>query len=240
MAAARRTFLASLALVACLAVRARAGMPATLPTHIETYLRLNQSTTERLQALSFFAVAFLGAAALVWALWNYLATGTPALPRLTFGRALAGVTLWGLAFVVVLTMISGARELMTPGAWVKQGFTYKLRQDADAAQHSEEAARRERLAAIRTELWKYAATHDGAFPSADEFAALGPALTQLPGPPDLDYLYEPDLSAKGDVKNLVVEPELKSGERLVLRTSGEIVLEPLPPYAPPATEGAKP
>ncbi len=26
--------------------------------------------------------------------------------------------------VVVLTMISGARELMTPGAWQKDGFTY--------------------------------------------------------------------------------------------------------------------
>lgn len=36
------------------------------------------------------------------------------------------VVLWGLLFIVVLAMISGARELMTPGAWEKQGATYRL------------------------------------------------------------------------------------------------------------------
>jgi len=51
------------------------------------------------------------------------------LPRLSFGRALAGVILWGLLFFIVLTMISGARELMTPGAWKKDGATYKLADD---------------------------------------------------------------------------------------------------------------
>ena len=30
-------------------------------------------------------------------------------------------------------MISGARELMTPGAWKKEGFTYKLNDEADPA-----------------------------------------------------------------------------------------------------------
>jgi hypothetical protein len=49
------------------------------------------------------------------------------LPVLTFGRALALVTLLGFLFVLVLTMISGARELMTPGAWVKDGLKYKLK-----------------------------------------------------------------------------------------------------------------
>jgi hypothetical protein len=55
-------------------------------------------------------------------LWNSLQRDFPRLPRLSFSRALAGVVLWGLLFIIVLTMISGARELMTPGAWQRQGF----------------------------------------------------------------------------------------------------------------------
>ncbi len=39
--------------------------------------------------------------------------------------------IWGLLFVLVLTMISGARELMTPGAWEKEGFTYVLAGEAE-------------------------------------------------------------------------------------------------------------
>ena len=51
----------------------------------------------------------------------------PNLPKLNFWRALGLTVLWGLLFMVVLTMISGGRELMTPGAWDRQGATYKLR-----------------------------------------------------------------------------------------------------------------
>ena len=50
-----------------------------------------------------------------------------------FRRAIGLVALWGLLFLLVLTMISGARELMTPGAWKKEGFTYKLKDEADPA-----------------------------------------------------------------------------------------------------------
>jgi hypothetical protein len=39
------------------------------------------------------------------------------------------VTLWGLLFLLILTMISGARELMTPGAWEKHGSTYRLKDE---------------------------------------------------------------------------------------------------------------
>jgi hypothetical protein len=60
-------------------------------------------------------------------LWNYLAKDFQKLPRMSYGKALAAVTLWGLLFLLVLSMISGARELMTPGAWEKQGLTYKLK-----------------------------------------------------------------------------------------------------------------
>lgn len=81
----------------------------------------------RVQAISFFLVLFLGSAKLIQLLWNGLRNSFPRLPRLNYGRAVGLTTLWGLLFIVVLTMISGARELMTPGAWEKQGATYKIK-----------------------------------------------------------------------------------------------------------------
>lgn len=81
----------------------------------------------RIDAISFFLVVLLLLALLVKFLWNYLAKDFQKLPKITYPRALAAVTLWGLLFLLVLTMISGARELMTPGAWEKNGATYKLK-----------------------------------------------------------------------------------------------------------------
>jgi hypothetical protein len=105
---------------------ALAGMPSVLPSDLPTRWRLVDSAAERLMAISFFAVGLLVSACVVHVLWNYVQRDFPRLPRLSMLQALAVVILWGLLFVVVLTMISGARELMTPGAWKKQGFTYKL------------------------------------------------------------------------------------------------------------------
>jgi hypothetical protein len=105
---------------------ALAGMPSPLPTHVDRVLRLNGTALERLQVISFFLLAFMLCAVAVMLLWNYVRRDFPSLPRATLGRSAAVVFLWGLLFVIVLTMISGARELMTPGAWEKQGFTYKL------------------------------------------------------------------------------------------------------------------
>jgi amino acid transporter len=122
----RRLPLAAIGLAGGLATPALAGMPTPLPTHIDRVLRLNGTALERLQVISFFLLTFLVCAAVVMLLWNYIQRDIPRLPRLSFGRAMAIVFLWSLLFVIVLTMISGARELMTPGAWEKQGFTYKL------------------------------------------------------------------------------------------------------------------
>ena len=64
--------------------------------------------------------------AMVQSLWNSLQKEFTVLPRLTYSRAMVLVSLWGLIFVIVLTMISGARELMTPDAWTRQGWTYNV------------------------------------------------------------------------------------------------------------------
>jgi hypothetical protein len=103
-----------------------AGMPTPLPIDVPRILRVNDTALERLQVISFFLVTFLVCSAIVMLLWNYVQRDFPRLPRLSFGKAAAGVFLWGMLFIVVLTMISGARELMTPGAWKKEGVTYRL------------------------------------------------------------------------------------------------------------------
>lgn len=102
----------------CGAAPAHAGMPSYTLTDL---------AKARLDTISFFLVLVLVLALLVKFLWNYLARDFSKLPRMTYPKALVAVTLWGLLFLLVLTMISGARELMTPGAWEKQGATYKLK-----------------------------------------------------------------------------------------------------------------
>jgi hypothetical protein len=99
------------------AAPAHAGMPMILLTDI---------AKARLDSISFFLFVLLVVSYVVKLLWNGLAKDFPRLPQMSYRRALGAVSLWGFVFVLVLTMISGARELMTPGAWEKQGATYKL------------------------------------------------------------------------------------------------------------------
>ncbi len=98
-----------------------AGMP---------FFTLTDLARARIESISFFLVLFLLCALVLKVLWNWLAKDFEKLPRLTYGKALAATFLWGLVFVIVLTMISGARELLTPGAWEKDGATYKLKGSA--------------------------------------------------------------------------------------------------------------
>lgn len=209
----------ALILVVALAVPALAGMPALLPDDLPTRLRLHDSAAERLTAISFFLGGIFLSAIAVCFLWNYLQRDFTWLPRLTVTKSLALVVLWGLLFVIVLTMISGARELMTPGAWKKQGFTYKLAQPAehDSAREAfpldETAKRRERLASIRTSLWLWAGAHDGQLPASLEESDIDAT----------DWIYLPGRSLNGSPQVLVCERELTGQSLLALRTDGEIV-----------------
>src|SRR5437879_1673197 len=110
----------SVALVVALATPAVAvaGMPS--PPQLTDVARL------RLETLSFFLVVFLACGKGLQLLWNWLRSDFTRLPRLSYFKALGLLTVWGLLFAVVLTMISGARELLTPGAWEKVGITYRL------------------------------------------------------------------------------------------------------------------
>jgi hypothetical protein len=96
-----------------------AGMPAPYT--------LTDIARARLEVIAFFLAVFLVSALLVRWLWNGLRKSFTRLPYLNYWRSLWLVALWGLLFTVVLAMVSGARELMTPGAWERNGATYQLK-----------------------------------------------------------------------------------------------------------------
>lgn len=112
-----------------------AGMPSPLPDDIITYLSLSEEPKQRLQIISFFFFTFLASAFLVKCLWNGMTGEFRSLPPITYGKALLVTFGWGLMFCIVLVMVSGARELMTPGAWRKNGATYEL-QSIESAEES--------------------------------------------------------------------------------------------------------
>ena len=114
-----RTLLVFLSVV--VSGNAYAGMPV---------ITLSDVAALRLSGISFFVALILLVAWLVRLLWNYLRRDFPRLPLLNYGRSLAMVLLLGLCFNIVLLMISGTRELMTPGAWDKHGTTYQLKPGA--------------------------------------------------------------------------------------------------------------
>jgi len=135
---------------------ALAGMPT---------VSLTEWGAMRIGGISFFAAVLFGSAGMVRWLWNILATDFARLPRLTYGKSLAAVLLLGLALFVVLTMIAGARELLTPGAWKRQGALYAIDgQTPPPAASPKTEDRQETLGRLKMALWQYAAVHHGKFP----------------------------------------------------------------------------
>jgi hypothetical protein len=200
---------------------ALAGMPS---------VNLADWAVLRVETISFFLVVLLGSAAVVRWLWNTLAADFPRLPRLTYRRALAAVVLWGLLLAVVLTMIAGSRELLTPGAWQKHGLLYKVVSPAAPKQSISEDKnnlnqRRQHLAALQKALWAYAATHAGEFPAESE-PAVEASLWEMPGTGGMRYLYVSGKKAEelADFHEpLACEPEIYGPNRLVLTTDGHVV-----------------
>ncbi len=206
----------------------------------------------RLQAISFFVFALLLCTAIVWGLWNFLRRDLQWLPRLSFGKTLVGVVLWGLMFFIVMAMISGARELMTPGAWKPNGFTYKLNAPAPPVTNAPAAVnaaageqllepRRKHLEELRQTLWHFAATHDGRFPSGDDLEEIPKDRWQIPGWAGFRYLYANGLKAGDKTGELLAwEPEIERERRWVLLTNGDIVQKSSDEIAELVRSGSKP
>lgn len=133
----RRILIVVLALMfAALPAVVQAGMPSVLPSDLAERWEQSYESRLRLQSISFFLVGLVVSVVAVKVIWNSLAANMLSLPRIDMARAAAIVVLWGLIFTLVLTMISGARELLTPGAWKQNGFTYELTTSPDASESS--------------------------------------------------------------------------------------------------------
>jgi hypothetical protein len=197
---------------------AYAGMPS---------VSLSDVARLRLQTISFFLVIFLIAGKVIQVLWNRLGHDWTVLPRLNYRGALGLVFLWGLLFVVVLTMISGARELLTPGAWEKDGVTYKLANGSPAAAAPDDRERRDwererKLDRLRIALWKYAAAHEGSFPASHSSSEIASGVWQTPDASGMAYVYIAGRKADRGAALLAFEPDVFGDYQLVLLTNGEI------------------
>jgi hypothetical protein len=143
-------WVAGLVLLTC--QKSLAGMPS---------FNLNEVVRLRMEDISFFILLLVLTSAGMKLLWNFTFKQLPKVPRLTYGRALGLTTLLGLMLLLVLSMISGARELLTPGAWRKQGISYRLNTISD------DATRQRRIEFLRNALLEYADSHKGKFPPHD-------------------------------------------------------------------------
>ena len=183
-----------------------AGMPSISFTDLGRF---------RLQSLSFFLVVLLVMSLVVWWLWNSLRKDFPRLPHLRFVGAVGLMTLWGLLVLVVLTMISGARELLSPKAWVKDGLTYRIADEVvDTTRGSES------LEDLREALWRWSDSHEGVLPVHEFGSELPERRWRVPGTTAGRYHYRP--VARGSRSLLAWEPQGLPVPRWVLRGDGTV------------------
>ncbi len=99
---------------------------------------------------------------------------------------------------------------MTPGAWEKEGISYRLKSKGNP--------RKEQIQALRDALWKHAEENEGRFPSGRLDPAIPKARWRVPEEAGF-YSYLPP-EANGKI--LVFEPPLVGKKSYVILESGEI------------------
>ncbi len=203
-----RTVLPVVIVLTATALPVRAGM---------TVLVLSDLAQARLEAISFFAAGYLLLAWVVKGLWNVLAGAFSSLPRISYRASLSLMLVSGLLMYVVLTMISGARELMTPGAWEKQGIGYQLRNDPPGSPKGDRLLAMESL---KTRLWTFAGGNQGKFP-VSIFDPAFPRKNWMHPNGDAFYCYLPPSEVAGR-EILVYEPATAGPQRYVLLSDGAI------------------
>ncbi len=172
----------------------------------------------RLEEISFFIVLLLVCSIGLKFLWNHAFKGMSSIPRLRFPQALCASLIFGLLTLLILTMISGIREVLTPGAWRKQGTSYRLNDP------SQQPARERSLQHLRTALLEYARSHDGRFPPHDYVPEIAEKLWESPDQHGSHYIYSGGLTTNDVDTLLAFEPPNFGDQRFVLRVSGEVEL----------------
>lgn len=230
-----RILLIVLVLVICWSEHASAGMLAVTLADIPRAVRemtrfgLTGLARQRLEVISFFSVGLLVCTGVIQWVWNGLRKDFPLLPRLSYARALGVIVLWGLLFILVLTMISGARELMTPGAWEKKGLTYRLKPPPRI--QAEITARVEAIRRLGEHLVDYAKLNAGRLPTAEQTLEMDPALWLVPTRSGGRYEYVEGLVLSDEARGqpravLAYEPASVGSDRLVLMTDQHVVWLP--------------
>jgi hypothetical protein len=199
----------ALAALLTLAPAAQAGM---------TVYGLRDIYRLRLQEMSFFLLLLVICAFTLKLLWNHAIKNVPSVPRIEFFQAFCLALLLGLSMLLILTMISGIREVLTPEAWRHQGTSYRLNDPA------QEPARRRSLQHLRTALFDYARAHDGKFPLHDFVPDIPSKLWESPDQSGSHYLYSGGVSTNNPAVLLAIEPPNFGDQRFVLTVSGEIEL----------------
>jgi len=181
-----------------------------------TVYDLNDIVRLRLEDISFFLVLLIACALGIRFLWNFVQRDVPKVPRLTFGKALCLTGLLSLGMLLVLSMISGARELLTPGAWRKQGHEYRLNDPAG------EPMRRTSIESLRAALMAYARTHDGKFPTHDYVPEIPEKVWQSPDRAGTRYIYLGGWTLSSETNLIACEPLNFGEQRFALFANGEI------------------
>jgi hypothetical protein len=170
----------------------------------------------RFQQLSFFIFLLILCAFLFKVTWNYAMKGFSSVPPLNFRRSLCLAVLFGSVMLLILTMISGIREVLTPEAWRKQGNTYRLNDPA------QEPMRRRNLEQLRAALFEYARERDGKFPAHDFAHEIPEKIWESPDELGSHYVYSGGLTTNDTSLILALEPTNFGEKRFVLMISGEI------------------
>lgn len=170
----------------------------------------------RLEEISFFIILLLLCSFSIQLLWNYAVKGFSFLPRLQFRQSLCLSILFGLMMLLILTMISGIREVLTPDAWRKQGTSYRLNDP------SQEPARRRSIEQLRSALFEYAKQNEGRFPASDFGPEFSEKLWESPDQAGSHYIYSGGLTTNDVESVLAAEPLIFGDQRFVLFASGTL------------------
>ncbi len=170
----------------------------------------------RLEDISFFALLLLIAACGVRLQWNYLARDVKWMPRLSWVKAFSLTGLLGLLMLLILIMIAGARELLTPGAWYRQGVHYRPN-DAGSLE-----SRQQSIENLRSALLQYASSHDKRFPPHDYVPEIPSRLWEASDSARTRFIYVGGLSLTQSNAMLACEPLNFGEERFVLFSDGRV------------------
>jgi hypothetical protein len=196
-------FLASL----CFIHSANAGM---------TVYGLKDIYEMRLEQISFFLFLLLFCTVMFRFLWNHAVKGFDFLPKIKFVQALCLALLFGFLMLLILAMISGIREVLTPEAWRRQGNSCRLNDP------SQESARRRSLEQLRSALFEYARSNQGRFPPHDFVPEIPDKLWESPDQLGTHYIYFGGLTTNQVQAMLAAEPPNFGDRRFALLVSGEI------------------